>query len=366
MGLIRHVRARVQATLVSQPGNGINAGPEPLTNEELLSFDDPALGGPVVAGLQQRFARQAAPRFADALRHAAAAAPAVRDMAAELLTADEEALQRLAAQPSAVLWASVTVQHASGVAPTDIDGNAVPADPDYVRVMHGWLRNGLPRPPRLHRADPYLRLPFGRQVTFEPQEVAEAASELFRHALEIIERFDPALAAEMSQVSPEVQFIRDPSAHPDKAVSFSDNSVPGALYVSVRRGSGWIAPHDLADSIIHEHRHQKLYLLQTACPIVAVDAPLVRSPWREDMRPPSGLFHAVFVFCGLLRYWEFVTADTTGATREYAAAEVRRVRENLAKARSTLFATAMTERGRRLASRLYERVGEISADGSSP
>lgn len=37
-----------------------------------------------------------------------------------------------------------------------------------------------------------------------------------------------------------VQFIQRPAADPDKIVSFSDNAVPGALYVSVMQRAGLI------------------------------------------------------------------------------------------------------------------------------
>ena len=65
-----------------------------------------------------------------------------------------------------------------------------------------------------------------------------------------------------------IQFVRDPLAHPEKIVSFSDNSVPGARYGSVWQGDRLIDPYDLADSLVHEHRHQKLYLLERLAPTV--------------------------------------------------------------------------------------------------
>jgi uncharacterized protein len=255
-----------------------------------------------------------------------------------------------------VLWTTVSRQHASGVRPTDIGGGTIPSRPDYVRCIHGWLRDGVPPFPRFHRHDPFLRVPFGKQIIFEPEDKFGTAARLAEEALGIIRAWDSALLEEIGRLSPEIQFIRDPSAHPDKAVSFSDNSVPGALYVSVCRGDGWISAHDLADSIIHEHRHQKLYLLQAVAPIVAVDAPLVRSPWREDMRPPSGLFHAVFVFCGLLKYWRFVEGTSEGELKRYAGGEVARTRKMLAAARATLFDTNLTRVGRDLASLLFQEV----------
>lgn len=124
----------------------------------------------------------------------------------------------------------------------------------------------------------------------------------------------------------------------------------------MRKGSGFLSPYDLTDSIIHEHRHQKLYLLQSICPLVEVDAPLVRSPWREDLRPPSGLFHAVFVFCGLLRYWRFIENNTSGDLKQYASREVGRILNNLFDAKATLFSTRLTRVGRTLAHLLYHEI----------
>ena len=76
------------------------------------------------------------------------------------------------------------------------------------------------------------------------------------------------------------------------------------------------------------------------------------------MRPPSGLFHAVFVFSGLLRYWRFVERTADGDLTEYAADNVRRIEMNLEIARPILFATALTEAGHRLASHLYQAVAD--------
>ncbi len=360
LSLIRHAKRRVSSALLETTTSGPS---DALARADLALFDDAARGKEVVNRLQRRFADQVAPLLTTALRASAVAAPDLRQEVDDLLAVDEEEFRHVATQPSAVLWASVVGQHATGRALKDIDGTTMPADFAYVRVMHGWIRNGLTPSPRIHRADPYLRMPFGKRIVFEPAAVAEDAAGLISEALEIIERFDPAVASEIRRISPEIQLIRDPTAHPDKAVSFSDNTVPGALFVSVRRGSTWIGPHDLADSIVHEHRHQKLYLLQATSPLVAVDAPLVPSPWRDDMRPPSGLFHAVYVFCGLLRYWRFVENVSEGALKEYAAAEVARIRGRLQVARPTLFTTALTDFGEELAKRLYDGIDERHMDG---
>lgn len=357
LGLISHARERFRAAVVTArtADLGETAGNE-ITEEELRLFDDPRRGVALVGRLQERFALRALPLFLEALRHAGRGDASLLPLVEELAHAPEGELKWLAVQPSVVLWTTVTRQHASGVRPTDTGGEAIPPQPDYVRCIHGWLRDGLPPFPRLHRPDALLRLPFGKQTFFEPEDGRGAAAGLAEEALGIIATWDSALVDEISRLSPEIQFIRDPSAHPEKVVSFSDNSVPGALYVSVRRGDGWISAHGLADSIIHEHRHQKLYLLQAVAPIVDVDTPLVRSPWREDMRPPSGLFHAVFVFCGLLKYWRFVERTSEGDLKRYAAGEAAWTLERLRAARATLFGTSLTRVGRDLARLLYQGV----------
>jgi len=150
-----------------------------------------------------------------------------------------------------------------------------------------------------------------------------------------------------------VQFIRDLDAHPDKAVSFSDNTTPGALYLGIRVGGSLIDPYLLADSLIHEHRHQKLYLLQREVPLVEEDRPLVPSPWREDLRPPSGLLHAIFVFVHLGEYWQHL-ADN-GGTRELrtrAIGELAIIRERIEVGFPTLRGTQLTIYGRELVDRL--------------
>lgn len=358
LGLITLARKRFQKAVLSERTTDVgDTGDEVITEEELRLFDDPRHGSVVVEKLYKRFALQMLPRFLEALRYVGKAETSLLPLVEEITRAPEGELKKLAVQPSVVLWATITKQYASGIRPTDIAGETIPPQHDYVRCIHEWLHKGPPPFPRLHRRDSLLRLPFAKQILFEPQEMVEEAACLTAKALGIIAAWDSALIAEISRLSPEIQFIRDPSAHPEKAVSFSDNSAPGCLYVSVRRRKGWISAHDLADSIIHEHRHQKLYLLQAAAPIVAVDAPLVHSPWREDLRPPSGLFHAVFVFCGLLKYWRFVEATSKGELKRYASEEVARTLERLRSAREILFGTSLTRLGRKLATLLYQEIG---------
>ena len=142
--------------------------------------------------------------------------------------------------------------------------------------------------------------------------------------------------------------MRDPLAHPEKIVSFSDNSVPGALYVSVWQGDRLIDPYDLADSLVHEHRHQKLYLLERIAPTVETTDLAVVSPWREDLRPPSGLLHAVFVFVELRRFWAHVRDHGPARLHNRAVNQLQDTDEHLALAFATLETCPLTDAGRQL------------------
>jgi uncharacterized protein len=357
LALIRHARRRVREALSRTVQKAAGEGGQvQVTDGDLAVFDRPAEGREFISRLRAAEATRMLPLFQEALEVAEKSGADIAGQVASIKQADSKLQATIAIQPSVVLWTTVTRQTAAGVTSKALDGCAIGAQPEYVHQIAGWLREGLPAPPRLHRRDDWLRLPFRGRILFEEDAANEEACKLVGAALEVIRAWDVATLEEICSLSPEIQFIHDPSAHPDKAVSFSDNSVPGALYVSVRRGGGWIGVYDLADSIIHEHRHQKLYLLQAQAPIVAVDAPLVRSPWRDDLRPPSGLFHAVFVFCGLLRFWQHVSQAGEAGIRDYACSEVVRISDRLNEAFPTLLNTALTATGRKLVHLLAEEV----------
>jgi uncharacterized protein len=106
-----------------------------------------------------------------------------------------------------------------------------------------------------------------------------------------------------------------------------------------------IDPYLLADSLIHEHRHQKLYLIQREVKLFEVDAPLVRSPWREDPRPPSGLLHAIFVFVCLYEYWKYLSVGGSADVRDRAVGEAEIIRERVKDAFPIMRGTSLTQSG---------------------
>lgn len=261
------------------------------------------------------------------------------------------AQKELAVEPGTIAWRQTLDAQQADYGLQSVDGGAIHAEPAYLQDLIAQaagdgtgFRTGL--------ADPWLRLPFGDAIYFEDEETAAMARPLVEEALQIIERWRPAMAREMRLACRAVQFVRDPLAHPDKIVSFSDNSVPGALYVSVMQSEDLIDAYDLADSLLHEHRHQKLYLLERRAPTVEPTATMVASPWREDPRPPSGLLHAVFVFVELRRFWVHVRDEGPVRLHNRAINQLRDTEDNLRAAFATLDACPLTSVGRDLVAAL--------------
>lgn len=79
-------------------------------------------------------------------------------------------------------------------------------------------------------------------------------------------------------------------------VSFSDPSIPFSIFVSIP------AVHDantsirLAEAIIHEAMHLQLTLIESYSPLILEDSEKLFSPWKNEIRRPSGIFHALYVF----------------------------------------------------------------------
>lgn len=261
------------------------------------------------------------------------------------------AQKELAVEPGTIAWRQTLDAQQADYRLQSVDGGSLHAEPAHLQNLIGQpardetgFRTGL--------ADPWLRLPFGDAIYFEDEETAAIARPLVDDALQIIERWRPALAREMRLACRAIQFVRDPLAQPDKIVSFSDNSVPGALYVSVMQGKDPIDAYDLADSLLHEHRHQKLYLLERRAATVESTAMMVASPWREDPRPPSGLLHAVFVFVELQRFWIHVRDEGPGRLHNRAINQLRDTENNLRIAFATLDTCPLTSVGRDLVASL--------------
>lgn len=355
LNLIGHVRARMTRTLAAaRPiANARRTG----TGVDLAAFDRATTASTQVTMMMKEWADQAGATLTAALR--ARQGSIASETTNELTAAAPADLAQVAITPSGVLWTRLAAADATGMPLQALDGSFIHADDAGLECLAWLAQHGREPRPYIHRDDYLLRLPFGEPIVFLPFDGATAirGREAIQKALDLIGRYDKALLAELRTLCTDIQLVRDRSAHPDKTVSFSDDSVPGALYVAPVTGQGDLDVSELADSIIHEHRHQKLYLLSRAVDLVASDRPLVRSPWREEPRPPSGVLHAAFVFTELQAFWAWAAQAAPQGMRPRAGDEVETITSRLREGVAILGDTALTPAGRNLVSVLAARAG---------
>lgn len=102
----------------------------------------------------------------------------------------------------------------------------------------------------------------------------------------------PTLGEAVSHLTRSVHILhtRDPAVD----VSFSDPEVPFSIFVSVARGKDTALR--VAESIIHETMHLQLSLVERLVPLVRDNRALTYSPWKQELRPVSGIIHGLYVF----------------------------------------------------------------------
>lgn len=345
--LVAHARARLEEQL------GARAAPIEL-DIDVGKFELAETGAAEFESLRAAACTSHRTAFTEALRYVAGLEGEGTASARRILEWPTGDFDLASWQPGAVAWSEVVLATRDGRAVRDVTGQVLAFDPSYVADLEA-RRFETRHLPIVAANDRWLRSPFGPAIEFEDEDLADLARPLVAEALEILGAWRPAVLSELRAASPAIQFVRDPTAHPDKIVSFSDDAVPGALFVSVRQGVGLIDAYDLADSLLHEHRHQKLYLFEKRFPTTQ-QGDLVASPWREDQRPVSGLFHAIFVFVELRRFWEHVVSTGPARMHSRARNQLKDTDENLAVAFATLSTCTLTEAGEALAAVLRARV----------
>ncbi|ALU91418.1 putative radical SAM family protein (Arylsulfatase regulator (Fe-S oxidoreductase) protein) [Herbaspirillum rubrisubalbicans M1] len=343
--LIRHVRKRIAASLeLPKPSAATDY------DRNLGEFERAETSMEVVAELwESAILGQSEGLRRALLRLESSGGGADESAVARALLDSPSAIDLLAHRPGAIAWSNAMLAIAAGRPVSAVDGGELSQDAGYVHWMLARLQDSPEQSPEIHASDAWLRRPFGSAIHFEDEGILPAAKPLLHEALGILHAWRPAVAQELKGICRAVQLIRDPTADPDKIVSFSDNAVPGALYVSVTQRDKLIDAYDLADSLLHEYRHQKLYLLERLAPVVESTNRKVISPWRQDLRPPSGLFHAIFVFVELRRFWKYVRSLNSERLNKRAENQVTDTDARLTEAFLTLADCPLTATGRSLA-----------------
>jgi uncharacterized protein len=353
LALITHVRDRLKGELSSSA----KASQLPA-NFDFNGFESSETAASAIEYLWHNACAGNACDFSKTLDALEGKDPKSRQALNVLKEAHDTRKYRLANRPGTVAWQRTALSEASGIRVHAVDGSPLNTDLEYLDFLAGLANEeGV----EVAANDPWLRKPFGKAITFESEAVARAARPLVDAALGIVRDWRPALYEEIIRINRAVQFVRDPAAHEEKIVSFSDNTVPGALFVSVLQNGDLIDPYDLADSLVHEHRHQKLYLLERLAPMIEDTDTMVTSPWRDDPRPPSGLFHAVFVFVELRRLWMHVHQHGPVRLANRAINQINETQARLEEGFRTLESCPLTPQGGILLSALSRACAHIPA-----
>jgi len=161
-----------------------------------------------------------------------------------------------------------------------------------------------------------------RRLADLPDSYQQQQVSLLQEALALVERHQPTAFEHFTHLTRVIAF-KSPTEGSFSNVSFSD--LPGAFILSAVP-----EPHWVADALIHELLHNRLYFILERGEILdrsEGDEPTeFYSPWREDLRPLSGLLHANYVYIGVARFWHAVCASGEARGLERAYAEDQAVR----------------------------------------
>lgn len=133
----------------------------------------------------------------------------------------------------------------------------------------------------------------------------------------------PSLALTVSALVRSVHILK--SDDPGIDISFSDPAIPFSIFLSVSQGKD--ADLRIAEAIIHEAMHLQLSLVEQVVPLVSNNTIARFSPWKQRLRPLSGLIHALYVVRVIDTWLEKISASNrivsgTSRRREQIAEEI--------------------------------------------
>lgn len=120
--------------------------------------------------------------------------------------------------------------------------------------------------------------------------------------------------------------------------NLSHSDLPGAAICSVIED-----PYETTDTLVHELHHNRFFFVEESGPFfrdstAAIVENRYYSPWRDDLRPLHGVFHALYVYLPVARYWLAVhrSGETREPRRSYVVDRVLRIPRQLGAAATVL------------------------------
>ena len=132
-------------------------------------------------------------------------------------------------------------------------------------------------------------------------------------------------------------------------MSHSDPGVPLSIFASVPPGEGK-GRLRLAESIIHECMHLQLTMVEKVLPLVEAPEGRLFSPWRQTLRPVTGVLHGFYVFVVVHEFFRVLsrTGSLTSEESVFINKRRRQIIEEAAQVPLLTSAEGLTDHGQAL------------------
>jgi HEXXH motif-containing protein len=203
-----------------------------------------------------------------------------------------------------------------------------------------------------------MGLEVGEPLRLMPPSFQSEHVSLTAQALELIHRHCPATFEHFCHV---IRLIAlKPSGIGDYS-NISHSDLPGSFVVTVAND-----PYLMADFFIHEFHHNRFFFVEELGAFFADarDNLMTRSeyysPFRDDLRPLHGIFHGLYVYLAVWRFWYAVyrSGETSGLRRAAVSDQLALVATQIAISVAQLKRFAEFTQ---LGAELFEAMAEESA-----
>jgi HEXXH motif-containing protein len=132
----------------------------------------------------------------------------------------------------------------------------------------------------------------------DPQirERIQAAADVLAHV--------PSMAESVGSVVKSIHPLQSPRDHD---VSHSTPELPFSVFVSIPEKDERDATLRVVESLIHESMHLQLTLADSMEPLAVDDRASGYSPWKDEVRPITGLLHGLYVFAVIHQAFSILT-----------------------------------------------------------
>lgn len=303
--LFDHVIARVSKQITIESQNQGIQFLEEFNESKMDTFFDSKTSRKTVELLQEYFARKNFSKLHSVIPYAIEYFPECSESIIACQNVSFEILKPALLHPTTNSWLRAIYCKSKGKCAYNHTGNELPADASYFNELIEL--SSIPKTDSFIIQAPgkWFRISLGDNIILKHSKAElEKGLPVLRDALEIIKNYQRELYEEMTIISPHIQIVKDTNADPDKDISFSDETLPGVIFIGLWRSTENLSPYMVAASLIHEHLHQKLYLLQNRFELFLPQDTLIYSPWPKKWRSPSLAVHAAYVFTHIGHFWK--------------------------------------------------------------